>query len=139
MFSTQRTIRLPILNTAKLNTAIASSIRHSRKVFIPRRSCSTETSAERMAAHNRAVSAYVSQSHEKIFENNRKWVASKKEADPEFFDKLAAGQTPEYLYVSFHFSSIKFLIGPRRCTTPTRLSITSIQASYLLKHDLELN
>lgn len=57
-----------------------------------------------MASHKRTVSAYLSQSHEKIFENNRKWVAAKKEADPEFFDKLSAGQTPEYLYVNFHTS-----------------------------------
>jgi carbonic anhydrase len=40
---------------------------------------------------------YLHQSHKRIFENNRKWVASKIESDPEFFTKLAAGQTPEYL------------------------------------------
>lgn len=50
-------------------------------------------------AHKRTISAYLTQSHEKIFENNRKWVASRKEHDPEFFTKLAAGQNPEYLYV----------------------------------------
>lgn len=40
---------------------------------------------------------YLKQSHERLFENNRKWVASKKEADPEFFTKMAAGQSPDYL------------------------------------------
>ena len=35
-----------------------------------------------------------------IFENNQKWVSAKKEGDAAFFDKLAAGQTPEYLYVA---------------------------------------
>lgn len=32
-----------------------------------------------------------------IFENNQKWVSTKKDEDPAFFDKLAAGQTPDYL------------------------------------------
>lgn len=42
---------------------------------------------------------FLEQSHARIFENNRKWVAGKTDADPAFFEKLAAGQTPEYLYV----------------------------------------
>ncbi|KAF1817217.1 carbonic anhydrase family protein [Eremomyces bilateralis CBS 781.70] len=45
------------------------------------------------------IPRYLQQSHERIFENNRKWVASKREADPAFFEKLSAGQTPEYLYI----------------------------------------
>lgn len=52
-----------------------------------------------MATDKQAVSQWLSQSQDKIFENNQKWVASKKEADPEFFDKLSAGQKPDYLYV----------------------------------------
>ncbi|KAF9883080.1 hypothetical protein FE257_004114 [Aspergillus nanangensis] len=47
----------------------------------------------------RAVSQYLKQSHERIFENNRKWVATKRQVDPDFFTKLAAGQKPEYLYI----------------------------------------
>src|SRR5690606_13862462 len=34
-----------------------------------------------------------------IFENNRRWVASKTEKDNDFFTKLAADQHPEYLYI----------------------------------------
>jgi hypothetical protein len=41
--------------------------------------------------------SYLKDSHERLFENNRKWVAAKKEADPKFFDKMAAGQSPDYL------------------------------------------
>jgi hypothetical protein len=41
--------------------------------------------------------SYLKDSHERLFENNRKWVAAKKEVDPEFFKKMAAGQSPEYL------------------------------------------
>jgi carbonic anhydrase len=37
--------------------------------------------------------------YEEIFENNRKWVESKKAQDTSFFDKLAADQTPDYLYI----------------------------------------
>ena len=40
---------------------------------------------------------YLRQSLDHIFENNKKWVASKKETDATFFDKLAAGQSPDYL------------------------------------------
>lgn len=37
--------------------------------------------------------------YEQLFENNKQWVASRKEHDKHFFDKLAADQTPEYLYI----------------------------------------
>jgi len=49
--------------------------------------------------HHSTVSRYLHENQEKIFTNNRAWVATKKEHDPEFFNKLAAGQTPEYLYI----------------------------------------
>ncbi|KAF2425317.1 carbonic anhydrase family protein [Tothia fuscella] len=49
--------------------------------------------------HKRTISRYLQQSHERIFENNRKWVESKTRSDPEFFAKLSAGQSPEYLYI----------------------------------------
>jgi carbonic anhydrase len=37
--------------------------------------------------------------YEQIFENNKKWVASKLAQDADFFEKLAADQTPDYLYI----------------------------------------
>jgi carbonic anhydrase len=37
--------------------------------------------------------------YEQIFENNRAWVASKQAQDVHFFEKLAADQTPDYLYI----------------------------------------
>ncbi len=37
--------------------------------------------------------------YEQIFENNRKWVASHVERDPDFFKRLAAGQDPEFLFI----------------------------------------
>ena len=41
----------------------------------------------------------MSQSYEVIFENNRKWVASKIAQDPKFFEELAKTQNPDYLYI----------------------------------------
>jgi len=38
-------------------------------------------------------------SYEQIFENNRRWIAEKKSHDSGFFDKLAAGQNPDFLYI----------------------------------------
>jgi carbonic anhydrase len=37
--------------------------------------------------------------YEQLFENNRQWVAAKTAADPVFFERLATGQTPEYLFI----------------------------------------
>ena len=37
--------------------------------------------------------------YEQIFENNRLWVESKRAQDADFFEKLAADQTPDYLYI----------------------------------------
>lgn len=38
-------------------------------------------------------------SYEQIFENNKAWVASKTNAEADFFEKLAKDQTPDYLYI----------------------------------------
>src|SRR3954464_3276475 len=38
-------------------------------------------------------------SYEQIFENNKAWVAAMTAKDASFFDKLAADQTPDYLYI----------------------------------------
>lgn len=35
----------------------------------------------------------------KVFENNKKWIASKLETDSHYFENLATGQTPEFLYI----------------------------------------
>ncbi|KGO68095.1 Carbonic anhydrase [Penicillium italicum] len=45
------------------------------------------------------VNRYLKQSLDHIFQNNKKWVSSKKETDATFFDKLSAGQSPDYLYI----------------------------------------
>lgn len=45
------------------------------------------------------LSKYLKQSHDRVFENNRAWAADMAAKDPDFFKKLTAGQTPEYLWV----------------------------------------
>ena len=37
--------------------------------------------------------------YKQIFENNQQWVKNRKAADVHFFEKLAADQTPDYLYI----------------------------------------
>lgn len=41
----------------------------------------------------------MSHSYQTIFENNKRWIAEKLNEDACFFDKLAEGQSPEYLYI----------------------------------------
>lgn len=36
---------------------------------------------------------------DKIFENNKKWIADKLSVDPDYFKKLSTGQHPEFLYI----------------------------------------
>ncbi|MFY8167073.1 MAG: carbonate dehydratase [Sediminibacterium sp.] len=38
-------------------------------------------------------------SYEKLLDNNKKWVAEQLELDPNFFEKLSKGQSPEYLWI----------------------------------------
>jgi carbonic anhydrase len=37
--------------------------------------------------------------YDQIFENNKKWVASKKATDKDFFEKISKDQHPDYLYI----------------------------------------
>ena len=38
-------------------------------------------------------------SYDEVFENNRRWVAEKTDADPNFFNRLAHGQEPDFLFI----------------------------------------
>jgi carbonic anhydrase len=37
--------------------------------------------------------------YDKVFEDNRRWVAEQNATNPEFFTKLGAGQNPDFLYI----------------------------------------
>lgn len=52
------------------------------------------------------ITRYLQQSHDRLFDNNRAWAAEQKEKDPEFFKKLTAGQSPEYLWIGCSDSRI---------------------------------
>jgi hypothetical protein len=62
------------------------------------------------------VKKYLQQSHDRIFENNKKWATEQKAKHPEFFEKLAQGQSPDYLWIGKFFSPPKFsfcIINPK--------------------------
>jgi carbonic anhydrase len=42
---------------------------------------------------------YLEQSHDRIFAANKAWAEDQIARDPNFFSKLSAGQTPEYLWI----------------------------------------
>ncbi|KAF4125451.1 carbonic anhydrase [Geosmithia morbida] len=52
------------------------------------------------------VSKYLQETHDKIFDNNRKWAKAKHDNDPGYFARLSEGQTPEYLWVGCSDSRI---------------------------------
>jgi carbonic anhydrase len=45
------------------------------------------------------VRKYLQESHDKIFENNRKWAEEQKAKNPQFFEELCKGQSPDYLWI----------------------------------------
>lgn len=45
------------------------------------------------------VRKYLQESHDRIFESNRKWAEEQKQKHPEFFQNLSAGQSPDYLWI----------------------------------------
>ncbi|KAJ4032974.1 hypothetical protein NW756_014051 [Fusarium oxysporum] len=47
----------------------------------------------------RDFSEYLRQTHARIFENNKKWAEQQRANNPGFFDKISAGQSPEYLWI----------------------------------------
>ena len=53
------------------------------------------------------VREHLEASHERIFENNKKWVESMTENDVDYFQKLSSGQLPDYLCV-FPLPNISF-------------------------------
>ncbi|UQC78789.1 carbonic anhydrase [Colletotrichum lupini] len=52
------------------------------------------------------IEKYLKQTHDRVFENNRKWAEEKKKQDPNFFVSLSQGQAPEYLWIGCSDSRI---------------------------------
>ncbi|KAK1766595.1 carbonic anhydrase [Phialemonium atrogriseum] len=59
-----------------------------------------------MADEHAEISEYLKETHKRVFEHNRRWAAERRERDPEFFAKLAAGQSPDYLWIGCSDSRI---------------------------------
>lgn len=51
------------------------------------------------------VRNYLQQSHDRIFENNKKWADEMRKKKPAFFKELSAGQSPEYLWIGASYFS----------------------------------
>ncbi|KAI1431482.1 carbonic anhydrase [Xylaria sp. CBS 124048] len=69
----------------------------------------SESNEEEVFGHNMApgeISQYLQQSHDRLFDHNRAWAAEQEQKDPEFFTKLSAGQSPEYLWIGCSDSRI---------------------------------
>lgn len=58
------------------------------------------------------VRKYLQQSHDRIFENNKKWADEMKAKKPEFFNDLTAGQSPEYLWIGESIALLTHLSAP---------------------------
>jgi hypothetical protein len=52
------------------------------------------------------VKKYLQQSHDRIFENNKKWAEDMAKKKPEFFKDLSAGQSPDYLWIGESIAAI---------------------------------
>ena len=52
------------------------------------------------------VRKYLHQSHDRIFENNKKWADEMRKRNPSFFSNLTAGQAPEYLWIGEFYTAI---------------------------------
>lgn len=132
---------------------ISPSSSHSRPAFLaPRRQLPSTTffpklapfstryycsshqhSRYRMAepATTKQVRKYLQQSHDRIFDNNKKWAEEMRKKKPEFFKDLSAGQSPDYLWIGESLAATQRLPAPfttaRKLTShpqaaPTRVS-----------------
>jgi carbonic anhydrase len=63
------------------------------------------------------VRKYLQQSHDRIFENNKKWAEEMRKKNPGFFKDLSAGQAPEYLWIGELYSTHTLMTQLRSSTT----------------------
>jgi carbonic anhydrase len=76
---------------------------HTHRPKLPRQQASCRVTVRHCSStakdDNDMPSKHLETSHQRIFDNNRKWVETMKAEDPDFFVKLGLGQNPEYLFV----------------------------------------
>lgn len=73
----------------------------------------------------------------KIFENNQNWITSKLSVDPDYFNKLSNGQSPEVLYIGCSDSrvSAEELMG----AAPGEIFVHRNIANMVISVDLNMN
>ncbi|PTB65689.1 carbonic anhydrase [Trichoderma citrinoviride] len=59
-----------------------------------------------MPENEHDVERYLRENHQRLFENNKKWAEERLKQDPDFFTRLSAGQSPEYLWIGCSDSRI---------------------------------
>ena len=64
------------------------------------------------------VKKYLQQSHDRIFENNKKWAEEMARKKPEFFRDLSAGQSPDYLWIGRSIAAPSSLLITH-CSAPS--------------------
>lgn len=93
---------------ARLGLRLVSASRISRPLLrtsiASTRFCSNTSSSSSKpqppAEDNHAkMSNYLQETHDRVFTQNKEWAAKQRAKDPEFFTRLAAGQSPEYLWI----------------------------------------
>ncbi|OHE91961.1 carbonic anhydrase [Colletotrichum orchidophilum] len=85
-------------------TSSFSHIAHRRAPSSPSSTPPSHRPDRKMA--ERDIEKYLKQTHDRVFENNRKWAEEKKKQDPNFFVSLSQGQAPEYLWIGCSDSRI---------------------------------
>jgi len=73
---------------------------------------------------------------EKIFENNKKWVAQKLSEDEDYFKKLALGQEPRYLFIGCSDSRVP--AGEISGTGPGEMFVHRNIANLVVHTDMNL-
>ncbi|KAJ2891223.1 carbonic anhydrase [Zalerion maritima] len=93
----------PIL-ASNLNCAAtkSSSLTFSRSIQLP----ALPSVLNWRTMDKSSISTYLRQSHDRVFERNAEWAAQQRAKDPDYFTKLASGQSPEYLWIGCSDSRI---------------------------------
>lgn len=89
-----------------LSARFASSCCNGSDPSNPNKTAANKSPRSPIMANSESVEEYLKQSHDRLFENNRKWAADKKAHDPGYFVSLAAGQAPNYLWIGCSDSRI---------------------------------
>jgi len=78
--------------------------KQATRSFWPKRKFFNSTTATKSLSSTRSYCGSPSDTswfhaHQTLLEKNKKWVAEQRAIDPEFFTKLAKGQTPQFLWI----------------------------------------